>query len=162
MLQPILPAEGRTPPRIGNVGHMTCIANKLIEQGANITYIESYLQGDSEWVEWHTGVLAKRNALENVYQWACGRQTSLHDRGRDSDDDEYQDRDYDMAALVNNLRQAFRYCIYENDDNDEVYDKLVMFLCSYLLFIYDKSALCFWLYCISSMYGFLYVCTIGF
>ncbi|KAF5811247.1 putative SIT4 phosphatase-associated protein family [Helianthus annuus] len=121
---PTLPADGRRPPRIGNVGHMTRIANKLIEQGANITYIESYLQGDSEWVEWHTGVLTKRNALENVYQWACGRPTSLHDRGRDSDDDDYQDRDYDVAALANNLSQAFRYGIYENDDNDEAHGSL--------------------------------------
>ncbi|GJW80711.1 putative ribonuclease H-like domain-containing protein [Tanacetum coccineum] len=47
------------------------------------------------------------------------RPTSLHDRGRDSDDDDYQDRDYDVAALANNLSQAFRYGIYENDDNDE-------------------------------------------
>ncbi|GJU61347.1 serine/threonine-protein phosphatase 6 regulatory subunit 3 [Tanacetum coccineum] len=117
---PTLPAEGRTPPRIGNVGHMTRIANKLIEQGANSSYIQSYLQGDSEWVEWQTDVLTKRNTLENVYQ----RPTSLHDRGRDSDDDDYQDRDYDVAALANNLSQAFRYGIYENDDNDEGHGSL--------------------------------------
>ncbi|GKB46813.1 putative ribonuclease H-like domain-containing protein, partial [Tanacetum coccineum] len=42
------------------------------------------------------------------------------DHGRDSDDDDYQDRDYDVAALANNLTQAFRSSIYENDDNDEV------------------------------------------
>ncbi|GKE63241.1 serine/threonine-protein phosphatase 6 regulatory subunit 3 isoform X2, partial [Tanacetum coccineum] len=52
------------------------------------------------------------------------RPTSLHDRGRDSDDDDYQDRDYDVAALANNLSQAFRYGIYENDDNDEGYGLL--------------------------------------
>ncbi|XP_076899724.1 uncharacterized protein LOC143553664 isoform X2 [Bidens hawaiensis] len=121
---PTLPAEGRTPPRIGNVGHMTRIANKLIEQGANNSYIQSYLQGDNEWVEWHTEVLTKRNTLENVYQWACGRPTTLHDRGRDSDEDDYQDRDYDVAALANNLSQAFRYGIYENDDNDEGHGSL--------------------------------------
>lgn len=39
---------------------------------------------------------------------------------RDSDDDDYQDRDYDVAALANNLSQAFRYGIYSNDDMDEV------------------------------------------
>ncbi|KAK1422811.1 hypothetical protein QVD17_18100 [Tagetes erecta] len=121
---PTLPAEGRTPPRIGNVGHMTRIANKLIEQGANDSYLQSYLQGDSEWAEWHADVLTKRNTLENVSQWACGRPTSLHDRGRDSDDDDYQDRDYDVAALANNLSQAFRYGIYENDDNDEAHGSL--------------------------------------
>lgn len=121
---PTVPAEGRTAPRIGNVGHMTRIANKLIEKGTTNSFIESYLQGDTEWVEWHTEVLTKRNTLENVYQWACGRPTTLHDRGRDSDDDDYQDRDYDVAALANNLSQAFRYGIYENDDNDEGHGSL--------------------------------------
>ena len=48
------------------------------------------------------------------------RPTSLHDRGRDSDDDDYRDRDYDVAALANNLSQAFRYGIYSNDDIEEV------------------------------------------
>lgn len=56
------------------------------------------------------------------------RPTTLHDRGRDSDDDDYQDRDYDVAALANNLSQAFRYGIYENDDNDEVYHIIIMVL----------------------------------
>jgi len=44
----------------------------------------------------------------------------LHDRNRDSDEDDYQDRDYDVAALANNLSQAFRYGIYNNDDIEEV------------------------------------------
>jgi hypothetical protein len=50
----------------------------------------------------------------------CRRPTSLHDRGRDSDDDDFRDRDYDVAALANNLSQAFRYGIYSNDDIEEV------------------------------------------
>lgn len=50
----------------------------------------------------------------------CRRPTSLHDRGRDSDDDDFRDRDYDVAALANNLSQAFRYVIYNNDDMEEV------------------------------------------
>ncbi|RID51203.1 hypothetical protein BRARA_H01884 [Brassica rapa] len=37
----------------------------------------------------------------------------------DSDDDDYHDRDYDVAALANNLSQAFRYGVYNNDDMDE-------------------------------------------
>lgn len=48
------------------------------------------------------------------------RPTSLHDRNRDSDEDDYQDRDYDVAALANNLSQAFRYGIYNNEDIEEV------------------------------------------
>lgn len=48
------------------------------------------------------------------------RPTALHDRNRDSDEDDLNDRDYDVAALANNLSQAFRYKIYGNDDAEEV------------------------------------------
>ncbi|TVU14833.1 hypothetical protein EJB05_38329 [Eragrostis curvula] len=114
-----LSAEGRSPARVGNVGHMTRIANKLIQlANTNIT-VQSHLQQTSGWMEWHGSILTKRNALENVYQWACGRPTSLQDRGRDSDDEDFRDRDYDVAALASNLSQAFKYGIYSNEDIDE-------------------------------------------
>ena len=48
------------------------------------------------------------------------RPTALQDRTRDSDDDDLHDRDYDVAALANNLSQAFRYKIYGNEDAEEV------------------------------------------
>lgn len=51
----------------------------------------------------------------------CRRPTPLQDRTRDSEDDDYQDRDYDVAALANNLSQAFRYGMCSNDDMDEVH-----------------------------------------
>ncbi|EEE54885.1 hypothetical protein OsJ_02388 [Oryza sativa Japonica Group] len=51
--------------------------------------------------------------------WVWWHPTSLHDHGRDSDDDDFRDRDYDVAALANNLSQAFRYVIYNNDDMEE-------------------------------------------
>ncbi|AQK46260.1 SIT4 phosphatase-associated family protein [Zea mays] len=115
-----LSTEGRCPPRIGIVGHMTRIANKLLQLANTNIMVQSYLQQNSDWIEWHTSTLTKRNALENVYQWACGRPTSLQDRGRDSDDEDFRDRDYDVAALASNLSQAFKYGIYSNDDIDEV------------------------------------------
>uniref|UniRef100_A0A1J3GL89 Serine/threonine-protein phosphatase 6 regulatory subunit 2 n=1 Tax=Noccaea caerulescens TaxID=107243 RepID=A0A1J3GL89_NOCCA len=118
-LQPTVPAEGRKPLRIGSIGHLTRISNKLLQLANTNVEIQSHLQENSKWVEWQTDVLSKRNTLENVYSWACGRPTSLHDRNRDSDDDDYHDRDYDVAALANNLSQAFRYGIYSNDDMDE-------------------------------------------
>jgi len=114
-----LSTEGRCPPRIGIVGHMTRIANKLLQLANTNIMVQSYLQQNSDWIEWHTSTLTKRNALENVYQWACGRPTSLQDRGRDSDDEDFRDRDYDVAALASNLSQAFKYGIYSNDDIDE-------------------------------------------
>ncbi|CAI9786236.1 unnamed protein product [Fraxinus pennsylvanica] len=54
--------------------------------------------------------------VENVYRWACGWPTVLLDRNKDSDEGDVHDRDYDVAALADNLSQAFRYTIYENDD----------------------------------------------
>jgi hypothetical protein len=51
----------------------------------------------------------------------CRRPTTLQDRTRDSDE---EDRDYDVAALANNLSQAFRYKIYGNDDNEEDHNAL--------------------------------------
>ncbi|TVU01949.1 hypothetical protein EJB05_52598 [Eragrostis curvula] len=116
---PTFLSEGKKPPRIGNIGHITRIANKLIQLGNCNSIIQSHLQENSEWVEWQADILVKRNEVENVYHWACGRPTSLHDRGRDSDDDDFRDRDYDVAALANNLSQAFRYGIYSNDDIEE-------------------------------------------
>ncbi|KAF5472575.1 hypothetical protein F2P56_009284 [Juglans regia] len=122
--KPTVPAEGRSPPRTGNIGHLTRISNKLVQLGNSCSQIQAYLQENSEWNDWYTNVLSKQNAVENVYQWACGRPTALHDRNRDSDDDDYQDRDYDVAALANNLSQAFRYGIYSNDDIDEAHGSL--------------------------------------
>ncbi|KAL0800329.1 hypothetical protein Bca101_055504 [Brassica carinata] len=117
--KPTVPAEGRKPLRIGNIGHLTRISNKLLQLANSNAEIQSHLQENSKWVDWHTDVLSKRNTLENVYSWACGRPSSLHDRNRDSDDDDYHDRDYDVAALANNLSQAFRYGMYSNDDMEE-------------------------------------------
>lgn len=48
------------------------------------------------------------------------RPAALQDRNRDSDDEDFRDRDYDVAALANNLSQAFRYGIYSNDNIEEV------------------------------------------
>lgn len=61
----------------------------------------------------------------NFFALICRRPTALHDRTRDSDDDDIQDRDYDVAALANNLSQAFRYSIYDNNDSDEVCNSLI-------------------------------------
>ncbi|KAL2970173.1 hypothetical protein AAZX31_15G123700 [Glycine max] len=122
--KPTIPAEGKSAPRIGCIGHITRISNKLIQLGNNNSVIQEHLQGNSDWTDWYLSVLSNRNAVENVYQWSCGRPTALHDRNRDSDEDDYQDRDYDVATLANNLSQAFRYGIYNNEDIEEVHGSL--------------------------------------
>ncbi|KAG6522171.1 hypothetical protein ZIOFF_019308 [Zingiber officinale] len=130
-----VPASGRKPIRAGNIGHITRICNRLAQLGTSNDRIRSYLQigtlasrawlhkGSYEypesvdWVDWQTNVLRERNAVENVYHWACGRPTSIQERGRDSDE-ELHVRDYDVA-LSNNPLQPFQYRVYENDDMDE-------------------------------------------
>ncbi|XP_016547341.1 serine/threonine-protein phosphatase 6 regulatory subunit 3 isoform X2 [Capsicum annuum] len=117
--QPTVPATGKQAPRVGNIGHITRISNKLIQLGNNNNCIRAHLEKNMEFSDWHTTILQERNTLENVYRWACGRPTALHDRTRESDEEDVHDRDYDVAALANNLSQAFRYTIYDNDDAEE-------------------------------------------
>ncbi|XP_076921871.1 uncharacterized protein LOC143583455 isoform X2 [Bidens hawaiensis] len=119
--QPTLPATGRNALRVGNIGHITRIANKIMQLGNDDTRIQTHIKENSEWNEWHTTALQERNVIENVHRWACGRPSALQDRSRDSDDD---DRDYDVAALANNLSQAFRYSVYDNEESEEGHDTL--------------------------------------
>ncbi|XP_010488242.1 PREDICTED: serine/threonine-protein phosphatase 6 regulatory subunit 3 isoform X1 [Camelina sativa] len=114
--QPTFAATGKKPPRVGYVGHITRISNKISQLSNSNGQIKTYLQENSEWNEWQGSVLQERNTVENVNRWGCGRPTTVQDRTRDSDE---EDRDYDVAALANNLSQAFRYKIYGNDDNEE-------------------------------------------
>ncbi|XP_004241276.1 uncharacterized protein [Solanum lycopersicum] len=117
--QPTFPATGKQAPRLGNIGHLTRIANKLVQLGSNDNRIRGHLEKNMEWSDWHTTVLQERNTLENVYRWACGRPTALLDRTRDSDEEDVHNRDYDVAALANNLSQAFQYTIYDNNGAEE-------------------------------------------
>ncbi|CAH8361260.1 unnamed protein product [Eruca vesicaria subsp. sativa] len=113
---PTVVATGKKTPRAGYVGHITRLWNKLVQLSDGNSLIKASLQENSEWKEWQSSVLQERNTVENVYRWACGRPTTLQDRTRDSDE---EDRDYDVAALANNLSQAFNYRTYGNDDNEE-------------------------------------------
>ncbi|KAK6926787.1 SIT4 phosphatase-associated protein family [Dillenia turbinata] len=117
--QPTLPAAGRKVPRVGNIGHITRISNRIVQLGSSNSHIQSYLQGNASWGEWQSTFLQERNAIENVYRWTCGRPTALQDRTRDSDEEDFHDRDYDVAALANDISRAFnRSKIDENDEED--------------------------------------------
>lgn len=80
----------------------------------------------------------------------CSRPTALQDRTRDSDEDDIHDRDYDVAALANNLSQAFRYKMYGNEDNEEVCSDFSLFHNFVLFFIflsfYYYFCFCCWIY----------------
>ncbi|RID58566.1 hypothetical protein BRARA_F01858 [Brassica rapa] len=116
--QPTIPAAGKQAPRVGNIGHISRISNKLVQLSTNSNPIKTLLEEHNEWGEWEANTLHDRNTVENVYRWVCGRPTALHDRTRDSDDDEVHDRDYDLAGLANNLNQ-FRYNMQENNGAEE-------------------------------------------
>jgi serine/threonine-protein phosphatase 6 regulatory subunit 3 len=117
--KPTLPATEKKAPRVGNLGHITRISNKLIQLGNTDNRIQVHLQENSEWNDWQATVLQERNFIENINRWVCGRPSAMMDRTRDSDEDDIHDRDYDVAALANNLSQAFRYNIYDNNDSGD-------------------------------------------
>ncbi|KAH7292030.1 hypothetical protein KP509_29G048200 [Ceratopteris richardii] len=70
--KPTVSASGKASPRIGSLGHLTRIANKLAQAANNNSDILDHLQGNPKWVEWQSDVLQKRNFIENVCQWTCG------------------------------------------------------------------------------------------
>ncbi|KAF8085796.1 hypothetical protein N665_0647s0011 [Sinapis alba] len=120
VMKPTVVATGEKTPRVGYVGHITRLCNKLVHLSesdalikaslqVSITTKQSSVEKNSEWKEWQSSVLQEHNTVENVYRWAWGRLTTLQDRTRDND--------YDVAALGNNLKQAFNY---RNDDNEEL------------------------------------------
>lgn len=43
-MQPTLPATGRRAPRLGNIGHITRISNKLVQLGNNDNCIRAHLE----------------------------------------------------------------------------------------------------------------------
>ncbi|KAL0369660.1 UNVERIFIED_CONTAM: Homeobox-leucine zipper protein REVOLUTA [Sesamum angustifolium] len=73
---PTLPASGRHAPRAGYLGHLTRISNKIV-------------------VQWETMITLSKHIFS--------RPTALQDRTKDSDEEDVHDRDYDVAALANNL-----------------------------------------------------------
>ncbi|KAL0689636.1 hypothetical protein Bca4012_089314 [Brassica carinata] len=135
-MQPTIPVAGKQAPRVGNIGHISRISNKLVQLSTNNNLIKTSLEEHNEWGEWEANTLHDRNAVENVYRWvceyavsshilglqsqlsSCKRPTALHDRSKDSDDDEVHDRDYDLAGLANNLNH-FRYNMQENNGAGE-------------------------------------------
>lgn len=118
--KPIAPTCGKLPPRTGNMGHITRIANRLCHIGNNNIQIQVYLQANSNWNVWQMTTLQSRNTVQNVLQWQCGRPTTIQERNLDNDEDEFRDRDYDISAMTNNLAEAFRYGTVENEDIGDV------------------------------------------
>ncbi|MCO5552402.1 hypothetical protein L7F22_005913 [Adiantum nelumboides] len=113
--QPTLITSHKASPKVGNLGHLTRIANRLLSN----TDIRAHLEENPDWVKWQTEVLQSRNSIENVCGWTCGRPNTTRDRPIDSDDDDFREKDYDISTMASNLtREVFRYG-FDNEDGDE-------------------------------------------
>lgn len=64
-MQPTVPAEGRSPPRIGNIGHLTRLSNKLIQLGTDNDQIQAYLQVNN----WHSSFPLLDDLLLSLTFW---------------------------------------------------------------------------------------------
>ncbi|CAK9882631.1 unnamed protein product [Sphagnum jensenii] len=115
------PTKTKSPTKIGSLGHLTRIANRMIQASASNSTIKAHLQANPKWSDWILSVLQPRNMIENVFQWSCGRPTAAHDRTVESDDDDgFRDRDYDISNLTSNLsHDAYRYSMFDNEDAEE-------------------------------------------
>ncbi|KAG6516752.1 hypothetical protein ZIOFF_027226 [Zingiber officinale] len=128
----------RLPPKIGNLGHITRIGNKLNQLANNNGTIKAYLQ--AVLYPWRTMIgmsgtnlsCARGIASKMFTNGFVGRRpATLQDRVRDSDDDDFRDRDIDVTTLDNQHFQPriYRYDhieetegSFEQDDEDAYFD----------------------------------------
>ncbi|GBG72667.1 hypothetical protein CBR_g12239 [Chara braunii] len=110
----------RPPNRVGNIGHITKICNKLVQVACSNSKVDAYLKANERWAEWQSSVLQKRNQIEDIFKWACGR-PPVEDRHGDSDEDEFGPKDFDIPMGGNMSRDApYRYGVeFDPDDAEE-------------------------------------------
>ncbi|CDY48149.1 BnaCnng15910D [Brassica napus] len=117
--QPTIPAAGKQAPRVGNIGHISRISNKLVQLSTNNNLIKTFLIHEhNEWGEWEANKLHDRNALRMLI---VGRPTALHDRSRNKNngagkDHGSNDRDEEMTNLLNNLFTNSNWFTFQGDE----------------------------------------------
>lgn len=88
------PRPGAPPPkgplRAGYLGHVTRMANLLVEAAASKQAVADALASDESWQRFAVGELQRRNEVEDVSQWECGRPASTDMGEMGSDVDEFQ------------------------------------------------------------------------
>ncbi|PHT42698.1 hypothetical protein CQW23_16723 [Capsicum baccatum] len=70
-MQPTFPATAKQAHRVGNLGHLTRIANKLVQLGSNDNRIHGYLEGQmmpgtSAAIHYGTGSISEYVRTDNV------------------------------------------------------------------------------------------------
>jgi len=80
--------EPRGPLRAGYLGHVTRMANLLLDAASQKPAVAEALAGDAEWERFVAGELQRRNEMEDVSRWECGRPTGgeMGEMGSDGDD----------------------------------------------------------------------------
>ncbi|KAI8465398.1 MAG: hypothetical protein J3K34DRAFT_525395 [Monoraphidium minutum] len=116
-------ARPRGPPpkgplRAGYLGHVTRIANLLAEAAAERPAVADALAADAAWADFAGGELRRRNELEDVGRWECGRPSAeMGELG--SDGDEFQS-DMDLGQQQGVQPGLFhRYGALDEDEEED-------------------------------------------
>jgi serine/threonine-protein phosphatase 6 regulatory subunit 3 len=113
--------ELRKPLRAGYCGHLTQIANRLLQLGGKCIVVRDYLESHQEWAKFVSTRLEPRNRVESVFAWRCGRPAAAHGPDLGGDAGLYQaDMVYaplEPGAFNKDVYQ--RYGMYEGDGEDD-------------------------------------------
>jgi len=115
---PLVP--NRSPLRAGYCGHITQIANRLLNLAESCVIVRDFLAGHDAWETYVRDRLEPRNKLESVFAWQCGR-PSTHGGELSHDATLYSGEmsfpSLDAGAFSREVYQ--RYGVYEDDEDDE-------------------------------------------
>ncbi|KAI8474021.1 MAG: SIT4 phosphatase-associated protein-domain-containing protein [Monoraphidium minutum] len=118
-----LPVEG--PLRAGYLGHVTQIANLVVAAAAQKQPVADALAGDAAWHAFVGGELQRRNEMEDVSHWECGRPASTEMGELGSDGDDYQVcNDLDLEQMQGMQPALYhRYGVLDDIDDDDDEDE---------------------------------------
>eukprot|EP00898_Chlorokybus_atmophyticus_P006957 jgi/Chlat1/7262/Chrsp58S06905 len=110
--------------RAGYMGHLSNIANKVVDAYNAVPAVKQLLSQNTEWQAFVAGPLHERNERNNVLKWSCGRPAVRSEpTPLDSDgDDDFRNQDFELSNMANNIisnRVIYqRYDMFDNDEAD--------------------------------------------
>ncbi|GBF89982.1 hypothetical protein Rsub_02688 [Raphidocelis subcapitata] len=111
--------EPRGPLRAGYLGHVTRMANLLIDAASQKPAVADALAADEAWAAFAAGELQRRNEIEDVTHWECGRPTSAEMGELGSDGDDFQN-DMDLEQMTGMQPALYhRYGVLDDDGDDD-------------------------------------------
>ncbi|KAK9810040.1 hypothetical protein WJX72_003859 [[Myrmecia] bisecta] len=112
-------AESRPTVRAGYVGHLSQIANQIVASAAARPKVQAHLEASPQWQAYAETSLRKRNELQNVQSWACGRPSASELPRVGSDDNEHVLQDLEAMPDATGTRHLHRYGSFGEDDEDD-------------------------------------------